>query len=118
MHGHGRHARVPSSCRRRADRDRDFDGMDMESYEPRLLVVDDDPLIREELETLFATHPYQVECVANVTDAMASLSEKEFSLALVDVRIGGGDGIALTKDIRERWPDMDVIMITGYGSIR
>ena len=90
----------------------------MESYEPRLLVVDDDPLIREELESLFATHPYQVECVANVTDAIASLSEREFSLALVDVRIGGGDGIALTKDIRERWPDMDVIMITGYGSIR
>ena len=34
------------------------------------------------------------------------------------MRIGGGDGIALTKDIRERWPDVDVIMITGYGSIK
>ena len=36
------------------------------SYEPHLLVVDDDPLIREELESLFATHPYHVECVASV----------------------------------------------------
>ena len=36
------------------------------SYEPRLLVVDDDPLIREELESLFATQPYHVECVASV----------------------------------------------------
>jgi DNA-binding NtrC family response regulator len=87
-------------------------------YEPNLLVVDDDPLIREELESLFATQPYRVECVANITDAMQSLGEREFALALVDVRIGGGDGIALTKDIRERWPDVDVIMITGYGSIR
>jgi DNA-binding NtrC family response regulator len=92
--------------------------MDALTHEPRLLVVDDDPLIREELESLFATHPYQVECVANVPDAMATLAEREFSLALVDVRIGGGDGIALTKDIREHWPDVDVIMITGYGSIR
>ena len=49
---------------------------------------------------------------------MQSLAEREFALALVDVRIGGGDGIALTKDIREHWPDVDVIMITGYGSIK
>jgi len=90
----------------------------MESYEPRLLVVDDDPLIREELESLFAVQPYQVECVASVADAMTRLGENEFSLALVDVRIGGGDGIALTKDIREHWPTVDVIMITGYGSIK
>jgi two-component system response regulator AtoC len=93
--------------------------MDMVTdYEPNLLVVDDDPLIREELESLFGTQPYHVECVASVADAMQSLSERVFALALVDVRIGGGDGIALTKDIRERWPDVDVIMITGYGSIK
>jgi two-component system response regulator AtoC len=93
--------------------------MDMATdYEPNLLVVDDDPLIREELESLFGTQPYHVECVASVADAMQSLSDRVFALALVDVRIGGGDGIALTKDIRERWPDVDVIMITGYGSIK
>jgi len=92
--------------------------MDIATYEPHLLVVDDDPLIRDELESLFATHPYHVECVASVNDALQSLGEREFALALVDVRIGGGDGIALTKDIRERWPDVDVIMITGYGSIK
>ena len=90
----------------------------MTGYEPRLLVVDDDPLIREELASLFATHPYLVECVGTVPDAMQALGEREFTLALVDVRIGGGDGIALTKDIREHWPDVDVIMITGYGSIK
>ncbi|MBX3027528.1 sigma-54-dependent Fis family transcriptional regulator [bacterium] len=90
----------------------------MQGAEPRLLVVDDDPLIREELESLFTAQPYEVECVANVTDAMQRLAQREFALALVDVRIGGGDGIALTKDVREHWPDVDVIMITGYGSIR
>ncbi|MGH7788332.1 MAG: sigma-54-dependent transcriptional regulator [Candidatus Binatia bacterium] len=90
----------------------------MTTYEQRVLVVDDDPLIREELQSLFAAQPYQVECVANVSDAMQTLGEREFALALVDVRIAGGDGIALTKDIREHWPDVDVIMITGYGSIK
>src|SRR5512143_1245876 len=90
----------------------------MDGIEQRLLVVDDDPLIREELESLFTAQPYEVECVASVTDAMQRLGEREFALALVDVRIGGGDGIALTKDVREHWPDVDVIMITGYGSIK
>jgi two-component system response regulator AtoC len=90
----------------------------MDGAGQRLLVVDDDPLIREELESLFTTEPYEVECVASVTDAMQRLAQREFALALVDVRIGGGDGIALTKDVREHWPNVDVIMITGYGSIR
>ncbi len=90
----------------------------MAGFEPHLLVVDDDPLIREELESLFATEPVQVTCVDTVPGALERLTEQPFTLALVDVRIGGGDGIALTRDIRERWPSVDVIMITGYGSIR
>ena len=85
--------------------------------EPRLLVVDDDPLIRDELEELFSSQPYEVDCVESVGSALESLSAGEFSLALVDVRIGGKDGIELTQQIRERWPEVDVIMITGHGSI-
>ncbi len=90
----------------------------MAGREARLLVVDDDALIREELQALFAAQPYQVRCVGSVAEAMLCLGQETFALALVDVRIGGGDGIALTKDIREHWPDVDVIMITGYGSIK
>ncbi len=85
--------------------------------EPRLLVVDDDALIREELEGLFASQPYLVDCVESVPDAIERLSAAEFALALVDVRIGGKDGIELTRHIRDRWPEVDVIMITGHGSI-
>ncbi len=90
----------------------------MTQSEARVLVVDDDPLVREELEALFATQPFQVACVPSVPEALEQLSQRQFALALVDVRIAGGDGIALTHEIRERWPEVDVIMITGYGSIR
>jgi len=85
--------------------------------EPRLLVVDDDALIRDELEGLFASHPYQVDCAESVSEAIDHLTENEFALALVDVRLGGRDGIELTQRIRDRWPEVDVIMITGHGSI-
>src|SRR2546430_17342560 len=35
-----------------------------------------------------------------------------------DLKIPGTDGIGLTREIRDRWPDLDVIMITGYASIK
>ena len=49
---------------------------------------------------------------------MRLLEEHEFALAVVDLKIPGTDGIGLTREIRDRWPDLDVIMITGYASIK
>jgi len=90
----------------------------MGHVETRVLVVDDDPLIRQELETLLLGESLSVACATNVPEALERLADQECALAVVDVRIAGGDGIQLTKEIRERWPDVDVIVITGYGSIR
>jgi DNA-binding NtrC family response regulator len=90
----------------------------MMQFEPRVLVVDDDPLIREEVESLFARKPYRIESTPTVSDALLRLAEREFALAIVDVRVAGSDGIALTREIRDRWPDTDVIVITGYASIQ
>lgn len=87
-------------------------------FQPRVLVVDDDPLIREEVESLFVRQPYRIESTSTVGDALTRLGEREFALAIVDVRVAGSDGIALTREIRDRWPDTDVIVITGYASIQ
>lgn len=84
----------------------------------RILVVDDDPLIRRELGQLFAQQAYAVEVAENVDAALERLAHAEFALAIVDLRMPGRDGITLTVEIRERWPEVDVIMITGHGSIK
>ncbi len=84
----------------------------------RILIVDDDPLIRRQLEGLYASHDYVVESAADVEEALDRLASSEFALALVDLRMPGSDGMTLIGEIRERWPSVDVIMITGYGSIR
>ena len=84
----------------------------------RILVVDDDPLIRRELGQLFASQAYAVEVAADVDAALERLARADFALAVVDLRMPGRDGITLTVEIRERWPDVDVIMITGHGSIK
>ena len=84
----------------------------------RILIVDDDPLIRRQLEGLYATHSYLVDSAANMQEALEKLGELDYALALVDLKMPGDDGIVLTQEIRERWPAIDVIIITGYGSIK
>jgi DNA-binding NtrC family response regulator len=84
----------------------------------RILIVDDDPLIRRQLEGLYGSQDYVVDSAADVQQALEKLAGADFSLAVVDLKMPGKDGISLTSEIRERWPGVDVIMITGYGSIK
>jgi DNA-binding NtrC family response regulator len=88
------------------------------ALQARILIVDDDPLIRRQLEGLYAANAYPVDSASNVEEALDKLNASEFSLAVVDMRMPGSDGITLTGEIRQRWPAVDVIIITGYGSIK
>ncbi len=86
--------------------------------ETRILIVDDDPFICRQLEELFAGQKCQTAVASSAQDALRLLAEQEFSLAVVDLRIPGTDGMGLTREIKERWNDLDVVMITGYASIK
>ena len=86
--------------------------------ETRILIVDDDPFICRQLEELYSSQRYAVACASNSVEALRLLGEQDFSLAVVDLKIPGTDGIGLTREIRDRWAELDVIMITGYASIK
>jgi len=85
---------------------------------PRILIVDDDPLIRQQIQSLLADHSYNVEVAADVDEALDRLAGGSFALALVDLKMPGRDGISLMQDIREHWPSVEVIMVTGHASIK
>lgn len=78
----------------------------------RILVVDDDAGLRRTLERILQP-TYRVETVDGAAVALERLEGQAFNLALVDVRLNDGDGYSLCKTIRERWPQTDVILITG-----
>jgi len=86
--------------------------------ETRLLIIDDDPFICRQLEDLYRAQGYLVDSTTEAPIALNKLGEHDYSLVLVDLKIPGTDGLNLTREIRERWPDIDVIMITGYASIK
>lgn len=84
----------------------------------RILVVDDDPLICRQLEDLFRERHYEVDSAGNASEALALLEQFEYALGVVDLKIPGTDGLSLTRQVHERWTDLDIIIITGYASIK
>jgi DNA-binding NtrC family response regulator len=86
--------------------------------ETRILIIDDDPFICRQLEELYRAQGYLVDSATEAPVALGKLGEHDYSLVLVDLKIPGTDGLNLTREIRDRWQDIDVIMITGYASIK
>ncbi|HVS08456.1 MAG TPA: SpoIIE family protein phosphatase [Planctomycetota bacterium] len=79
----------------------------------RILVVDDDPGMRRAMERILAPL-YDVASADGVSQALDRLSQDgRFDVALVDIRLGDGDGYSLCEELRRRSPATDVILITG-----
>lgn len=85
---------------------------------PHILVVDDDPVICQQLERLFAHDGYRITVVSTTEQAQRELENEDIDLVITDVRLTGPlDGVELTRVIAERWSDIPVIVITGYAEI-
>jgi len=79
----------------------------------RVLVVDDDPGMRRAMERILAPL-YDVASADGVVQALGRVGQDgRFHVALVDIRLGDGDGYSLCEELRRRSPETDVILITG-----
>ena len=82
----------------------------------KILVVDDEKDICETLKELLEDEGYSVE-TANSAAIALKHNLFQISAAIIDIKIGRDDGIALLKEIKEICPALPVIMITGHGSV-
>jgi two-component system response regulator PilR (NtrC family) len=80
-----------------------------------ILVVDDEPGMREFLEIMLQKDGYNVETAPDVSEAIDKIEEKLFDLAIVDIQIPVLNCIEVLKKFNERSPDTTVIMITAYA---
>jgi two-component system phosphate regulon response regulator OmpR len=79
-----------------------------------ILVVDDDPDIRELLEDYLGGQGYRVVAVANAEAMRAALANQLPDLVLLDVGLPGEDGLSLARHVREHY-DVGIIMVSGAG---
>ena len=83
-----------------------------------ILVVDDDPALRDVLSTTLRLENYHVETAENGKQALALLEEtNQIALILSDLKISPMDGSELLKKCKLKYPDVPFILMTGYGSI-
>lgn len=82
-----------------------------------ILVVDDDPEIRETMTTLLTMNGYTVTTVANGPSAIEQVKRDKFHMVITDLMLPQMNGIDVVKNIREIDSAMQCIVITGYATV-
>lgn len=84
----------------------------------RILVVDDEDLFRQMLLSWLKGDGYAVESAADGEQAIAMVQSIPFDLILLDIRMPVVDGIGVLKYVKEHYPHIEIIMLTGYEDVR
>ncbi|MFP4476654.1 MAG: diguanylate cyclase [Desulfatibacillaceae bacterium] len=88
--------------------------MDQKKSDVRLLIVDDDPGVREPVREILEMHGYRPVTVEDGASARALVREQEFDIAMVDIMLPDADGLDLTEEFNEQH-GIDVIVMTGFS---
>ena len=85
----------------------------------KILIVEDEKAIRNVLRNILKDEnkDFEIEEAENGKQALDLMSEKEFDLALCDIKMPGMDGIEVLEQVREKHPDTAVVMISGHGDL-
>ena len=82
-----------------------------------ILVIDDEAIIRDNLERILTEEDYQVTTASCGRDALAMLTDTDFAVALLDLNLPDMHGIEVLKKAHEIDPNLLVIIVTGYASV-
>src|SRR5205085_9166776 len=82
-----------------------------------ILVVDDEEIMREILETLLTREGYTVRLAATAAEGLDMARAMPFDAAIVDVMLPGMDGVQALDELKKLDDDLPVLMITAYASV-
>jgi DNA-binding NtrC family response regulator len=83
----------------------------------RILIVDDEEVVRLSYMRILAGANCQVKAVWTWAQVFQVMQEERFDLVLLDLRMPGMDGMSVLRELKGRWPESEVIIITGYPTL-
>ncbi len=83
----------------------------------KILIVDDEVIMRESLAGWLERDGHLVEKAGSGEEALENIKTVRFDILLVDIKMGGISGLEVLKNVKENDSDVEVVMITAYGSI-
>lgn len=83
----------------------------------KILVIDDEDIVRKSCSRTLSPLGYEVRLSQSSLDGLRMMDEERFDLVLTDIKMPDLDGIEVLKQVREKFPNMKVIIMTGYQSV-
>lgn len=83
----------------------------------RILAVDDEPVVLDSFRKILVLAGFSVDTVSTGPEALGLVRRNDYDFVFTDLKMPGMDGVEVVRAVRHLRPDIDVAVITGYGSI-
>ena len=85
--------------------------------DPAWLLIDDDGAFLQVLQRSLGRHGIEATCASSQAEARQAMEEKQYVRCVLDLNLAGESGLQLLPELHASQPDMDILVLTGYGSI-
>jgi DNA-binding NtrC family response regulator len=89
----------------------------MTTEQTSILILDDEPIVSKRLKPSLEKKGYEVETFTRSADALKRVQERRFNIVVTDLKMEGVDGMQFLTEVKERYPETEVIVITGFATM-
>ena len=100
-----------------ADEARSLKRVEVKAPKARILAVDDEPVVLDSFRKILVLAGFSVDTVESGQEALTLVRKHDYDFVFTDLKMPGMDGLDVTKAVKHLRPDVDLAIITGYGTI-
>jgi DNA-binding NtrC family response regulator len=89
----------------------------MQTEKTSILILDDEPIVTKRLQPSLEKKGYEVESFTASSDALHRIEERSFDIVVTDLKMEGVDGMQFLTRVKEKYPQTEVIVITGFATM-
>lgn len=83
----------------------------------KILVVDDESIVLDSCKRVLEAEGFEVHLTSSADKALDVMELGDFVLLLIDVKMPGHNGVYLVQKVKEQWPDIPIIVMSGYHTL-